>query len=951
MVEKNRMITYIPYQHSIKAILLFAFLLQCCQSHPHAFEEAMSAQEASSASDVQQQSSSEVALDPIVILSAFSLDECILPAHRASGTAGAPVQSTPSIFTASSGESVQFIQLDAQWHAVVLDDKTQILSQQTLPVRSGDKDIDRLIAQLQLLDKRSSKTRIHVLQKNYSPERTACVYLGQLGLLGGMPKNKRLQEEGIVERKLLRAAMRQPTNLSTEQEGEITAAKSDAILGCNGPTKGDRKGSFYEQLIDELWGEYASIPLIEKEDFVVNKVMNPVRKQGGRFMRWDSNKNQYRVMEEREEREIAKTVMQALRDRRKSTPEKPKKRPSAQGIECTPPLRQEANCPEQDYIPLGMSITELSYWQGYEEAPDQQAHYSEQDSKPPAIDSLHGKKQGIIQPEQPMYTFTLYPENLVPQRTNDESRMGLSSGMPKNKRQQEKSMAEHKLLRAAQQSVNLSTEQESGVTTTKEDATLGHMGPTKGDRKESFYKQLIDVLWDDYGSIPLTEKWKFVVDKVINPIHGRGGRFVRWDADKQQYRVMEGEEITKKVMQALRNGRKNTPGKPKEGTCAQGIEYAQPLRQGANCSEQDCDPFGVSTVASSHGQERGKSPERQTHYSRQDLESLGVSPIAFPDGQERGKSPERQTHYSRQDLEFFGVSTAELSYLRELAPAEALYRQDKEALYRQDKYLGQDSESFGVPNAVFPYRQKYEETPKQQANNCPEQDGKLSAIDSLHRKRQDLLQPKHPIYTLQLRDSDAILGCNGPTKADRKGSFYEQLIHVLWDDYSRINLTEKEDFVVNRVINPVRKQNGRFMRWDTNKKQYRVMEESEEKEIAKTVMQALRDRRKNMPRKYKGETYAQGIEHILPLRQEASCPERDLEPLGMATPELPHGQEQAKLPDQQPSCPEQDLEPLGVSATELPHGQEHVEAPEQRANCPEQDLEPLGVSDPELPHM
>jgi hypothetical protein len=79
-----------------------------------------------------------------------SSDECILPIHHVSDTAGAPIRSTPSIFTASSGELVEFIRLGAQWHAVVLDDKTRMVPQQTLPVRSGDKDIDRLVTQLLL---------------------------------------------------------------------------------------------------------------------------------------------------------------------------------------------------------------------------------------------------------------------------------------------------------------------------------------------------------------------------------------------------------------------------------------------------------------------------------------------------------------------------------------------------------------------------------------------------------------------------------------------------------------------------------------------------------------------------------------------------------------------------------------------------------------------------------
>jgi hypothetical protein len=866
-----------------------------------------------------------------------------------------------------------------------------------------------------------------------------------------MPKNKRQQEESTTERKFLRSAMQQSANLSTEQAGEITATKSDAILGRNGPTKEDRKGSFYERLIDVLWDDYTSIPFAKKEDFVVTGVINPVREQGGRFMRWDSNKGQYRVMGEDEERDIVRTVMQALRDRRKNTPEKPKKRASAQGIECTFPLRQEADCPEQDCEPLGMSPTvlpheqkhaevsvqqancpeqncepfgvstiALSRWQEYEEAPDQQGNCPEQDGKPPAIDPLYGKKQNIIQPEQPMYT--LRPKNLALQSKNDASRMGLSSGMPRNKKQQERSMAERKLLRATQQSANLSTEQEGGVIATKNDAILGHRGPTEGSRKRSFYERLIDVLWDDYTSIPFTKREDFVVTKVINPVREQGGRFIRWDADKQQYSVMEEGDIVKTVRQALRDRRKNTLRTPGKEECAQGVEYMQPLRQEANCPEQDCEPLGVSTVAFPHrqergkspdqqtnyseqdleslgvftvafphGQERGKSPDQQTNYSGQDLESLGVSTVAFPHGQERGKSPDQQTNYSGQDLESLGVSTVvfphgqergkspdqqtnysgqdlesldvfkvQLSHVRERAAA--LYQRNKyleqylesrslpavglsyfwkraEALYRQAQSLEQHLESRSLSAVELSYRQEYAEAPNQQAN-CPEQDGdgKLPAIDPLHGEKQDIIRPEQPTYTLQLRGSDAILGCNGPTKADRRGSFYERLIHVLWDEYGKIPFTEKESFAVNRVMNPVREQGGRFMRWDSNKGQYRVMGEDEERDIVKTVMQALRDRRKNMLIPYRTGIYAQSIECVPSSRQEASCPERDLEPLGVSAPELTNGQEHAEAPEQQDNCPERDLEPLGVSAPELTNGQEHAEAPEQQDNCPERDL-------------
>jgi hypothetical protein len=228
------------------------------------------------------------------------------------------------------------------------------------------------------------------------------VYLGQLGLLGGMPKNKRQQEESTTERKFLRSAMQQSANLSTEQAGEITATKSDAILGRNGPTKEDRKGSFYERLIDVLWDDYTSIPFAKKEDFVVTGVINPVREQGGRFMRWDSNKGQYRVMGEDEERDIVKTVMQALRDRRKNMLIPYRTGIYAQSIECVPSSRQEASCPERDLEPLGVSAPELTNGQEHAEAPEQQDNCPERDLEPLGVSApeLTNGQEHAEAPEQ-----------------------------------------------------------------------------------------------------------------------------------------------------------------------------------------------------------------------------------------------------------------------------------------------------------------------------------------------------------------------------------------------------------------------------------------------------------------------------------------------------------------------------------------------------------------------
>jgi hypothetical protein len=93
-----------------------------------------------------------------------------------------------SVFTAASGERVRFSQVEGQWRATVQAGADVSASQRTLPV-VGPPDVGSFLSWLQGQDRRTSRARIHILhtpQAPYGP----CVYLDEVGLLGGLPDDE-----------------------------------------------------------------------------------------------------------------------------------------------------------------------------------------------------------------------------------------------------------------------------------------------------------------------------------------------------------------------------------------------------------------------------------------------------------------------------------------------------------------------------------------------------------------------------------------------------------------------------------------------------------------------------------------------------------------------------------------------------------------------------------------
>jgi hypothetical protein len=91
-------------------------------------------------------------------------------------------------FTASSGERVLFSQQEGEWQAVLAPSTRLYGHKHMLPV-VGSGDIGASLAALRGADAWSSRSRIHVLSDPHASP-ISCVYVGKLGLLGGMQTNR-----------------------------------------------------------------------------------------------------------------------------------------------------------------------------------------------------------------------------------------------------------------------------------------------------------------------------------------------------------------------------------------------------------------------------------------------------------------------------------------------------------------------------------------------------------------------------------------------------------------------------------------------------------------------------------------------------------------------------------------------------------------------------------------
>jgi hypothetical protein len=180
--------------------VLCALLLQNCQSPLNALEEE-------SPAEVLPQSgcqplASEALTQPLGYLpsptramhqpkvppTAFagaSPSTGIRPAASTTRSRNIFVQDSCRPLTASTGELVHFQQVGSQWQAVLQGGAGAYAHKRTLPVVSAE-EIGVFLARLQGQDVWVSRSRIHVLATP-TPPYSPCVYVGKLGLLGGMP--------------------------------------------------------------------------------------------------------------------------------------------------------------------------------------------------------------------------------------------------------------------------------------------------------------------------------------------------------------------------------------------------------------------------------------------------------------------------------------------------------------------------------------------------------------------------------------------------------------------------------------------------------------------------------------------------------------------------------------------------------------------------------------------
>ena len=96
------------------------------------------------------------------------------------------IQFVSESFTTSSGERVSFSKQGGRWQATLQYGAGACMYERTLPVVSAD-NIETLLMRLQRQDVWASRSRIHVMATAHPAHAPLCVYLGKVGLLGGMP--------------------------------------------------------------------------------------------------------------------------------------------------------------------------------------------------------------------------------------------------------------------------------------------------------------------------------------------------------------------------------------------------------------------------------------------------------------------------------------------------------------------------------------------------------------------------------------------------------------------------------------------------------------------------------------------------------------------------------------------------------------------------------------------
>jgi hypothetical protein len=147
------------------------------------------------------------------------------PAELAAAVVPAVPQFFMGPFTASSGERVLLSQRQGQWQVVLQGSAGTMTHRRSLDVVSLG-NIEASLKALQGQDAWSSRSRMHVLSASHTLS-TPCIYVGKLGLLGVLPRNKRSssvcgEEQAAEERAKL--AEEKPANL----EKQVLLSKTTA---------------------------------------------------------------------------------------------------------------------------------------------------------------------------------------------------------------------------------------------------------------------------------------------------------------------------------------------------------------------------------------------------------------------------------------------------------------------------------------------------------------------------------------------------------------------------------------------------------------------------------------------------------------------------------------------------------------------------------------------------
>jgi energy-coupling factor transporter ATP-binding protein EcfA2 len=212
MIHFNLLIMYPTRLNRLLAmVVVYGLLLQGCSSGLHAIIEAPVLKQENSTTDDHVPGSGE-RLSAGVLASSRTMDSrvremlgstslaepaALLPAAVVPTLAPASVPETQSLavvhavspsfvgpFTASSGERVLFSQQGGKWQAVLAPSTRPYGHKYMLHV-VGSEDIGASLAALRGADAWSSRSRVHVLSRP-TPPYSPCIYVGKLGLWGGM---------------------------------------------------------------------------------------------------------------------------------------------------------------------------------------------------------------------------------------------------------------------------------------------------------------------------------------------------------------------------------------------------------------------------------------------------------------------------------------------------------------------------------------------------------------------------------------------------------------------------------------------------------------------------------------------------------------------------------------------------------------------------------------------